>query len=144
MFALNLKYDSIESRRGGKMRTYHCRGLVKEVMVDNGKVSFKLEPSAPYMFERKAADGTMERCLLFVESEVKSANADKNGQSNASNCQIKEVNAKVVEPSREFKAPIPCWFNTLLIAKANHMRVGVDVDENQISEAPMMVSKFNV
>lgn len=90
------------------MSMYLCEGIIKEVTVENGKVSFKLEPTAPYLFERKNDDGTIERCLLFVENTPKLEAA------------------RIVGPSQEFIPPMPSDLNTLLIAKANRLKIHIE------------------
>lgn len=96
------------------MSMYHCEGLVKEIAVKGGKVTFKLEPSAPYLFERKKDDGTMERSLLLVEP--------------------KSHTARIVNPAQDFIPRKPLDLNTLLIAKANRMRICLDVTLKYIVE----------
>ena len=93
------------------MSTFLTEGLIKEVAIQDGtKVTFKLEPVAPYIFENKKDDGSTERCLLFV-------NDDKNPSA-----------AKIITAGYEFVAPKPADFHSLIIAKANRMRVKILVD----------------
>lgn len=126
------------------MSKYHCEGLIKTVKVekdgDDEKVMFTIEPSSTYLFERKKDDGTMERRLLFVKSDADT----KNGQSGTLNEQIKELNAKIIASSSEFKAPIPCWVNTLLIAKANRMRVRIEIAWKTRQTKNVEVASFTV
>ena len=89
------------------MSMYHCEGLVKEIAVKGGKVTFKLEPSAPYVFEKKKDNGTTERSLLFVE-EVESPKV-----------------AKIIAANYGFSAPESADLHSLIIAKTNRMKVKV-------------------
>ena len=84
--------------------------LIKEVAVNGVEhVSFKLDPTSPYIFEKKKDDGATERCLLFVDNVKKPSNA------------------RIVATDQDFTAPKPADFNALLIAKANRLRVRVEV-----------------
>ena len=122
------------------MSTYQCEGFIKEVKIaNNGNMTFTLEPAAPYLFERKKDDGATEMYLLFVESDTKAA--DTNGIANE---QIKESNAKIIGSSSEFKASIPCWYNTLLVAKANRMRVRVEITWKTRLSKFVEVTRFSV
>ena len=86
-------------------------GLIKEVAIQDGtKVTFKLEPVAPYIFENKKDDGSTERCLLFVDD-------DKNPSA-----------AKIITAGYEFVAPKLADFHSLIIAKANRMKVRIEVN----------------
>lgn len=107
------------------MSKYHCEGLIKEVSVKDGKVSFKMEPSAPYMFERKKADGAAERCLLLVEDKSESPAA------------------MIISPSHELIPPKPSDLNTLLIAKANRMRAIVEAADIK-HDAAIEVQTINI
>ena len=93
------------------MSMYQCEGFVKEVKIANdGKVSFTLEPSAPYLFEKKEADGKTKRLLLFVDDPQK------------------PDSAKIVGDKEEawFSAPLENGdLSAMLIAKANHLKVRV-------------------
>lgn len=106
------------------MSTYCCEGFVKEIEVAKGKsVSFKLEPAAPYLFEKKADDGKTKRCLLLVDDS-------KNPEE-----------AKVWDSDNKFFPPDPSDLNTILIAKANHMKVRVKVN---FQPTPTPVEEFVV
>lgn len=93
------------------MSKFHTEGLIKEVAIQDGtKVTFKLEPIAPYIFENKKDDGSTERCLLFVED-------GKNPSA-----------AKIITAGYEFVAPKPADFHSLIIAKANRIKVKVEAE----------------
>ena len=95
--------------------TYYAEALIKEVMATtDDKVSFTLEPVAPYIFEKKKGDGSTERCLLFVDD---AKNSDM---------------AKIVKTNQSFGAPEPVDFHSLIVAKANRLRVRllVVIDES--------------
>ena len=94
-------------------RLYHCEGLIKEVNVSEGEVSFTLEPVSPYLFEKKTDDGKIERQLLFVSKKSDAAKIVSAGQ-------------RFVLPSSNCK----CDLNTLLIVKANRMKVCVESSLN--------------
>ena len=90
------------------MSTYCCEGFVKDIEVVKDKgVSFTLEPAAPYLFEKKSDDGNAKRCLLLVDDLKNPAEA------------------KVRDSNNKFVPPKPADLNTLLIAKANRMKVRV-------------------
>lgn len=97
------------------MSMFHTEGYVKAVFTGdksdgNKKVSFKLEPIAPYIFEKKKDDGSTERCLLLV-NDAKDPGA-----------------AKIVKTNQSFGAPEPVDLHSLIIVKANHLKVRVEVD----------------
>ena len=110
------------------MSTYHTEGFIKEILVcevgRRCKVSFKMEPAAPFLFEYKKLDGTTERRILFVECN--------------------NIDAKILNPSQEFKAPSKCDLNTLLIAKANRMKVNVVSTAVVEGDAPMPIKGITV
>ena len=84
--------------------------VIKEVTATgDDQVSFKLEPTSPYVFEKKKDDGAIERCLLFVDDAKKPCKAE------------------IVTTDKTFVAPKPADFNALLIAKANRLRVRIEV-----------------
>ena len=92
-------------------QVYKCEGLIKEVTIQGDKkVTFKLEPVAPYVFEKKNDDGSTERCLLFVGD-------DKNRSA-----------AKIITAGYEFVAPKPADFHSLIIAKASRFKVKVEAE----------------
>ena len=92
------------------MSTYQCEGYIKEVTIEDGNVMFKLEPAAPYAFERKKDEGSTERCLLFVDD-------DKN-----------PCEAQVVTANKDFSAPTAADFHSLIIAKANRLKACVKAE----------------
>ena len=49
------------------MSNYYTEGIIKNVTVESSNVSFTLDPTAPYVFEKKNDGGSAERCLLFVK-----------------------------------------------------------------------------
>ena len=110
------------------MNTYHTEGVIKEVRVcavgRGCKVSFTMEPVAPYLFEHKKLDGTTERRILFVE--------------------YNNIDAKILNPSQEIKAPSKCDLNTLLIAKANRMKVNVVATAIVEGDMPMPINGVTV
>lgn len=93
------------------MSTYQCEGFIKEVKIANdGKVSFTLEPTAPYLFEKKESDGKVKKLLLFVDNPQK------------------PDSAKIVGDKEEswFSAPLDKGdLSAMLIAKANRLKVRV-------------------
>lgn len=106
------------------MSTYCCEGFVKEIEVVKGKrASFTLEPAAPYVFENKADDGKVKRCLLFIDGPKNPADA------------------KVLDCDSKFVPPKPYDLSTLLIAKANRLKVRVKVS---FQTTPIPVNEFVV
>ena len=106
------------------MSTYCCEGFIKDIEVVKDKgVSFTLEPAAPYLFEKKADDGKAKRCLLLVDDLKNPAEA------------------KVQDSNNKFVPPKPADLNTLLIAKASHMKVRVKVS---FQPTPIPVEEFVV
>ena len=93
------------------MSNYYTEGTIKNVTVEGSNVSFTLDPIAPYVFEKKNDGGSTERCLLFV-------NEGKNADT-----------AQIIKTDAKFKAPEPADFQSLIIAKANRMRVKIKVSE---------------
>ncbi len=108
------------------MSEYCIEGMLKEITVVDEKVAFRLEPVAPYIFEKKRDDDSTERCLLLVD--------------NRENPSV----ARVVKTDRWFAAPAPLDFHSLLIAKANHMKVRLNTDEKAIEQIPLVVSKIEM
>lgn len=104
------------------MSIFHTEGLIKEVTLkDDSNVTFKLEPVAPYIFEKKNDDGTTGRCLLFVDD-------DKNPSA-----------AKIITAGHEFAALKPADFHSLIIAKANRLKVRIEVGDEQLYSAPPII-----
>lgn len=85
------------------MSEYHTEGFIKEITVADDKVTFKLEPVAPYIFEKKGDDGTVERRVLFVEDAT--------------------AVAKLIDGGLSFVGPKAADFHSLIIAKANRMKI---------------------
>jgi hypothetical protein len=109
------------------MSTFHTEGLIKEVRIEGEKVTFTLEPVASYIFEKKNDDGSTERCLLFVGD-------DKNPSA-----------AKIITAGYEFAAPKPADFHSLIIAKANRLKVRIEVgDEQLFSAQPIIVNSITI
>ena len=103
---------------------YSCEGLIKEVSIESEEVHFKLEPSMPYIFEKKSNNGSTERYLLFVD--------DANSRV-----------APIFKADQTFLAPPLVDFHSLIIAKANRMKVCLKVDDTQISgDTPMKVNSI--
>ena len=96
------------------MSTYQCEGFIKEVKVANEGVTFTLEPSAPYLFEKKAEDGKTERCLLLVNDSKTS------------------TEAMIHNGDIEFSAPSKCDLSAMLIAKANRLKVRMTVESAKL------------
>lgn len=91
------------------MSTYHCEGFIKEVKIENdGKVTFTLEPVAPYIFEKKEDGGKTKKLLLFVDNPKKPDNAKIVGD---------KEEAWFIIPSKK------CDLSAMLIAKANRLKV---------------------
>lgn len=106
------------------MSTYCCEGFIKEIEVLKGEsVLFKLDPVAPCIFDMKADDGKVKRCLLLVDDLKNPAEA------------------KVQDSNNKFVPPKSADLNTLLIAKANHMKVRVKVS---FQPTPIPVEEFVV
>ena len=91
------------------MSEYHTEGFVKTVSKDEEGVSFKLEPVAPYLFEatEKKEDGLAKRKILLVTDD--------------------ESSARICAESVEFKMQ-SVDFSSLLVIKANHMKVKLFVE----------------
>ena len=105
------------------MSTYYCEGFVKEVASPSAdsknkdEVLFKLEPVAPYMFEKKTDDGKAKKLLLLVD-DLKTP-----------------IEARICDDDQEFLAPPKCDFSAMLIAKANKLKVRLTADlENGTSD----------
>lgn len=106
------------------MSTFHTEGLIKEVAIKDGtNVTLKLEPVAPFIFEKKKDDGSTERCLLFVDD-------DKNPSK-----------AKIIKASHAFTAPKPADFHSLVIAKANRMKMRVGAEFASNAKLPKSVKQ---
>ena len=113
------------------MSVYQCEGFIKEVKVpiadtkDKGKISFKLEPAAPYLFERKADDGKTMKNLLFV-------------------CDSKTPKSgRIVNVDTAFSTPAECYLETVLISKGNRWKVRVTSNlklDKQSSSKPYPIS----
>ena len=97
------------------MSKYVTEGFIKEVNVSREKVTFTLEPVAPYLFEKKTDDGKIERMMLFVDSNSDAAKTKSLGQKFA------------LPPT---KSKCRCNLNTLLIAKASRMKVRIELDRD--------------
>ena len=99
-----------DKNKTGKEALYYTEALIKEVAATGAnQVAFKLEPALPYVFEKKNDDVATERCLLFVDDAKK------------------PCKAKIVATDQDFTAPKPADFNALIIAKANRLKVRVEV-----------------
>ncbi len=108
------------------MSMYHCEGFVKEVKIDkDGKVTFTLDPAAPYIFEKKRDDGKAKRCMLLLEA------------SKTSN------KARILDGDDDpkFSVPSGCSFSAMVIVKANHLKVRVI---SRLSSAPIPVEGLTV
>ena len=92
------------------MSKYQCEGFIKEVKINNaGKVTFTLEPAAPYLFEKKEEDGKVKKLLLFVD-DIKTPNE-----------------AKIYDDGQQFSAPSENFdLSAMLIAKANRLKLTVN------------------
>ncbi len=95
------------------MSNYYIEGVIKNVTVEGNDVTFTLEPTSPYVFEKKNDDGSTERYLLFVEE------IDDSSKHNA------PLTAKIIDAKCKFKALNSSCFHSLIIAKANRMRVKI-------------------
>ena len=94
------------------MSKYYCEGTVRQVKVVNGVARFTIEPSAPYIYEKEqAVDGgkRVDRWLLMADSLDIPQNVHR----------IRAV---------DFTIPSPADFNSLLIAKANKLKIRVVVE----------------
>jgi len=110
-------------QESANQQSYHCEGLIKEVNVSCEEVTFTLEPVSPYLFEKKTDDGKMERQLLFIGRESDAA--------------------KIVSAGRRFVLPsfkCKCDLNTLLIVKANRMKICVESNLKGEPAATQMVA----
>ena len=102
------------------MSKYYTEGTIKNVTVEGSNVSFTLDPIAPYVFEKKNDGGSTERCLLFV-------NEGKNADT-----------AQIIKTDAKFKAPKPADFQSLIIAKANRMRVKICVQKLEKQQSTLI------
>ena len=97
------------------MRAYYTEGFIKEVKIseEDGKcqILFKLESTAPYMFEKKTDGGDTKRCLLFVDNVM---------------C---PCDVKIVRPDYGLVVSKVGVLNSLLVARANRLKVGVQAEE---------------
>ena len=117
------------------MSTYHCEGFIKEVKIGNdGKVTFTLEPVAPYIFEKKEEGGKTKKLLLFVDDP-----------------QMPD-SARIVGDKEEalFSAPSKkCDLSAILVAKANRLKVRVMSslkldNKSKLNPCPRPVEEFTV
>lgn len=95
------------------MNNYYTEGTIKNVTVEGNDVTFTLEPTSPYVFEEKNDDGSTERHLLFIE-EIDDSSKNK-----------APLMAKIIDAKCKFKALASSCFHSLIIAKANRMRVKI-------------------
>lgn len=100
-------------------------GFIKEINVSGEEVTFTLEPIAPYLFEKKTDDGKIERLLLFVDS-------------NSDTAKTKSLRQKFALPPPKCR----CNLNTLLIAKANRMKVRIELDPDDSDLITIRMMKF--
>lgn len=94
------------------MSKYYCEGTVRQVKFVNGVARFTIEPSAPYIYEKEqAVDGgkRVDRWLLMADS-----------------LDIPQ-NVRLFR-AVDFTIPSPADFNSLLIAKANKLKIRVVVE----------------
>lgn len=105
------------------MSAYQCEGFIKEVKIEKEGVSFTLEPAAPYLFEKKEADGKTKKLLLFVD-DTKTPNE-----------------AKIYDDAQQFSAPPKCDLSAMLIAKANHLKIRV---RSNLAPEPISVDALAV
>ena len=107
------------------MSEYHTEGFVKTVSKDGEGVKFTIEAVASYLFEskEKSVDGSAKRKILLVTDD--------------------EGRAKIYAESVGFKID-DFELTALLIAKANHMKVRLSVDEKAIEPPPLVVNKLDV
>ena len=111
------------------MSTYQCEGFVKEVKIaSNGKVSFTIEPTAPYLFEKKEDDGKTKKLLLMVDDSKKPI----------------EARSLCGDEEPKFSAPSKCDLSTMLVAKANHLKVRATSGLGAISKCPISVKALTV
>ena len=125
---------------------YVCEGFIKTVGVKGGKVTFTLEPAAPYLFEKKEADGKVKKLLLFVDDPQKPDSAKIVGDKD--------------KDGTWFSAPSKkCDLSAMLIAKANRLKVMVaselkndttdeqgytDKDKSSQYKAPIVLCELKV
>lgn len=95
------------------MSNYYTEGVIRNVTIEGNNVSFTLEPTSPYVFEKKNDDGLTERHRLFVE-EIDDSSKNK-----------APLTAKIIDAKCKFKALNSSCFHSLIIAKANRMRVKI-------------------
>ena len=91
------------------MSAFHAEGFVKDITTVGDSVSFKLEPAAPYIFEKKRDDGSVVRMLLFVDDATNAT--------------------KLIDEGRSFVGPQEVGFQSLIIAKANRLKVRLTIDK---------------
>ena len=99
------------------MNNYYTEGVIRNVTIEGNNVSFTLEPTSPYVFEKKNDDGSTERYLLFIEE------VDYSSKNNA------PLPAKIIDAKCKFKALNSSCFHPLIIAKANRMRMKIKVPD---------------
>ena len=116
------------------MSNYYTEGVVKSVTVEGTNVFFALEPTAPYVFETKKEDGTTERCLLFIEevdesSETQNTNTESSNSKDGNGTDENKnwVEARIVDAKCKFSASGLEYLHSLIVAKANRMRVKIKV-----------------
>ncbi len=107
------------------MSEYHTEGFVKTVSTDVKEVRISIEAASTYLFESKEKneDGSSRRRILLVTDD--------------------EDNAKIYVENIAFKLK-KNELTALLIAKANHMKVRLSVDEKAIEHIPLVVSKLEM
>ena len=107
------------------MSEYHTEGFVRTVTVDGDDVKFTIEVAAPYLFvsKEKTADDSVRRKTLLVAGDKGEA----------------RIYAETVEFSMA-----KTDFIALLIAKANHMKMRLTIDEKAMVQTPLFVSKIEM
>ena len=106
------------------MSEYHTEGFVKEITIMDNKVAFKLEPTAPYIFERKIGVGSVVRMLLFVDDDM--------------------TVARLVDEKHSFVGPQAADSHSLIITKANRLKVRITADEVKTESLMTAVTSIRV
>ena len=114
------------------MSMYYCEGTVRQVKVVNGVAKFTIEPSVPYIYEKEQTEDGVKRVVRLM-LVVHSLDTPKRARFFG---------------LVYFRIPSPADFNSLIIAKANKLKVRVVVelsdDPKQTVPDCLEVNQFEV
>ena len=109
------------------MSEYHTEGFVKTVSKDEKGVKFTVEAVSPYLFEskEKKVDGLAKRKMLLVTDE--------------------ENGVRICDESVEFEMR-SVDFASLLVVKANHMKVKllVELEDGKSIPNPCEITSIEI